>query len=148
MLKQIAIGMLSPFVGTMLSMGTIGDRIREAREAKGWTKAELARQLKVEPPTISQLESGETKSPSSENLLRLRDLGINPDFIMRGKGPKLLEDIEKKLKTDTLMSMIGELDESEADMVADVVKGIIRRKGGGSPNDPFKTDPPKTNGTQ
>lgn len=148
MLNQIAIGMLSPFVGRLLSMSTtIGERITEVRQAKGWTKAELARQLKVEPPTVSQLESGKTKAPSSENLLRMRDLGINPDYIMHGKGPKLLQDIETKLEVETLMSMLAEVDKEQRETVADMLRGMIRRKKGSSPNDPFKADPPEK-GTQ
>jgi len=127
-------------------MTTLGDRIKAAREAKGWSKAELARRLEVTAPTVSQLESGSSGAPSSETLLKMRDVGINPDYIMRGKGQKLIEDIEKKLKIDTLNSMLDELDESETDMVSDVVRGIIRRKSGSSLNDPFKQDPPNKDG--
>lgn len=148
MLNENAIGILLPSVGRLLGMvTTVGDRIKAAREAKGWNQAELARRLNVTAPTVSQLESGSSGAPSSETLLRMRDVGINPDYIMRGKGQKIIEDIEKKLKMDTLNSMIEELDEGETDMVSDVVRSIIRRKGSPSANDPFKTDPPPDKGT-
>ncbi len=141
--------MLSPFVGKMLGMtSTIGDRIRAAREAKGWNKAELARKLKVKPPSVTQLESGDSGAPSSETLMAMRDVGISPDYIMRGKGPKLIEDIERRLADDTLVSMIRELEREDQEIVEDMVKVIIRRKRGSSPNDPFKTDPPRGNDSQ
>lgn len=143
MLTRNAIGIPLPFVGTLIGMGTtVGERIREAREAKGWSQAELARRLKVKPPSVSQLESGDSGAPSSETLLRMRDAGINPDYIMRGKGPKLLEDIEKKLRADTLYSMFQEVDVEQQAVIEDMLRGMIRRKKGSSPNDPFKEDPP------
>lgn len=132
-----------PFVGTLIGMGTtVGERIREAREAKGWSQAELARRIRVRPPSVSQLESGDSGAPSSETLLRMRDAGINPDYIMRGKGPKLLGDIEKKLRADTLFSMLQEIDAEQQAVIEDMLRGMIRRKKGSSPNDPFKEDPP------
>lgn len=36
----------------------VGERIREAREAKGWLQKELARRLHVEPQTVSNWERG------------------------------------------------------------------------------------------
>lgn len=45
----------------------IHDRIRTAREAKGLSKAELARRLKLSRTTITQWESGET-APSRRHI--------------------------------------------------------------------------------
>jgi transcriptional regulator with XRE-family HTH domain len=121
---------------------TIGERIKEAREAKGWKPADLARALKLSAASISQLESGKSGAPSADTLLKMRDKGLNPDYIMRAKGPRLLDDIEQRLKDDTLFSMIGEMTAEQKDMLSDVARGIIRRKKQPSPNDPYKADPP------
>lgn len=63
--------------------------------------------------------------------MAIRNRGINPDYIMYGKGPKLAaEAIEHRLERQTLMGMIEELDDEECRSVASVVKLIIRRKQG------------------
>lgn len=126
---------------------TIGERIRAAREAKGLSQAELARRLGIRGPSLNNLESGESGKPSAETLLRMRDEGINPDYIMRGRGPKLLEAIERKLENETLMSMIDELDAAGRQAVLTMVKALRRNSGKPSGNDPFGFDPPE-GGTQ
>ncbi len=143
--------MLCPLVGRLVGMAsTVGERIREVRKGLGLKPAEFARKIGVKPPSVSQLESGDSKAPAAETLLRMRDVGINPDYIMRGKGPKFLspEEIEQTLRKQTLWSMLDELDADETGVVEDVVKGIIRRKKGSSPNDPFKKDAPGEEGIQ
>ena len=38
--------------------GSIGERIRELREAKGWTQIDLARESQIPQADISKLETG------------------------------------------------------------------------------------------
>ncbi|MED2235443.1 helix-turn-helix transcriptional regulator, partial [Bacillus thuringiensis] len=42
--------------------------IREARLQKGWTQLDLAKKSGVPQPTISQIESGERKYPTYQNI--------------------------------------------------------------------------------
>jgi len=44
-------------------MGDLADMVREAREARGLSQAELARRLGVPPQSIQQLEAGAVKNP-------------------------------------------------------------------------------------
>jgi putative transcriptional regulator len=37
---------------------TLGNRLREAREAKGWTQAELAERIGVSRKTVNTVENG------------------------------------------------------------------------------------------
>lgn len=59
---------------------TIGQRIKEAREARGWTQRELASRMGYKAwSTISRLENGQHahEKPSSRVLMALeRALGI------------------------------------------------------------------------
>lgn len=54
----------------------IAARIRQEREARGWSLGELARRTDIQPPNLSRLESGK-HVPSLETLERVADaLGV------------------------------------------------------------------------
>jgi len=67
-------------------MGTdFGRRLRELREAKKLTQAELAKLCDLGESTISFYESGK-REPSYEVLLRLAEkLGTTPNYLLTGK---------------------------------------------------------------
>lgn len=110
--------------------------------------AAFAKLIGISPPSLHDIESGKTGTLSARTIVGLLKIGVNLRFVDEGKGePMQKKEIEHQLATDTLVSMISELNVSETELVADLVRGIIRRKDGSSPNDPFKKDPPK-NGTQ
>jgi len=55
---------------------TIGERIKAAREAKGWTQAELAAKMDYHVDTISNLERGVYKPTSRAMMMFERVLKI------------------------------------------------------------------------
>ena len=62
-------------------------RIRELREVKDWSQAELARRSGVDQAIISRLESGETQSVNFPNLEKLASaLGCDPGYLIVKKG--------------------------------------------------------------
>jgi transcriptional regulator with XRE-family HTH domain len=70
-------------------ISTIGDRISAMRIEKRLSQAELGRQAGVTRSAIAQLESGLSKSPSAENVLRIADaLGVDARYLTFGAdGP-------------------------------------------------------------
>jgi len=50
---------------------TVGDRIKEERMKAGWSQTKLAQTSGVQPSTISQIESGDRKTPSTEVLEKI-----------------------------------------------------------------------------
>ncbi|WP_371261528.1 helix-turn-helix domain-containing protein [Bacillus sp. MUM 116] len=53
-------------------------KIREKRVEKGWTQFELAEKSGVPQPTISQIESGNRRYPTHENIKKIaKALEIN-----------------------------------------------------------------------
>jgi transcriptional regulator with XRE-family HTH domain len=126
-----------PHVGAMLSGMTtsIGRRLRETREElqkreglKKPNRAKFAREIKIAPASLTQLESGSSARPASETLLKLRDRGINPDYIMRGKGSKFTEKIERNINKLTILEMMDRMDDDEQQTVIDVAEKMIRHK--------------------
>ena len=68
-------------------MDTIGTRVREARQKRGMSRADLARAAGLSGGAVSRIESGE-RSPGAETLARLaRALGVELDYLMGGRQP-------------------------------------------------------------
>ena len=66
----------------------IGERIKELRESRGWSQAQLARKIHVSRPTVTQWESGSTENVRGENLIALaRVFGITIDELLTGEPP-------------------------------------------------------------
>jgi SOS-response transcriptional repressor LexA len=63
---------------------TIGDRIREAREAAGYTQAQLADLINIKQQSIQQWESGDTKRPKKINEIA-SILGVSVDYLLNGE---------------------------------------------------------------
>lgn len=62
---------------------TITLRVRELREARGWSQAELARRAGIRPSTLSAIENGQTKGVDFDTLEKLaRALEVDPGFLI------------------------------------------------------------------
>lgn len=63
---------------------TLGEIIRQYREARGMSQAVLARGAKVEGQTISNIETGATKTMRYEKLERVaKMMGTTPEELLR-----------------------------------------------------------------
>lgn len=57
-------------------------RLREARDARGWSQAELAQRADMQPSAIAHFEAARRK-PSFDNVRRLaKALGVSTDYLM------------------------------------------------------------------
>ncbi len=64
-------------------MRTIGDRIRNLREMRFWTKRELAARLGISESQLSRIENGKTATLSSDVLIGLtREFDVSADYII------------------------------------------------------------------
>ena len=68
-------------------MNSVGDRIRIERKSQKMSMAELGRLVGLSRSAIGQIESGDTKSPTAENLSKIADaLGLGYQWLIDGKG--------------------------------------------------------------
>ena len=68
-------------------MSPIVLRVRELREAKGWSQRDLARRAKVRQATVSAIEAGQTKGIDFVTLERLaKALAVDPGYLIVKKG--------------------------------------------------------------
>ena len=76
-------------------MSDIGRRIKELREAKGLSQAELGRRAGVSAAAVSQWENRQTKGLKGASLIRAAQaLGVEPSVLLSGStlAPELLAD--------------------------------------------------------
>lgn len=76
--------------GQITSVITIAERLKSAREAAELSQDELAKKAGVSQGTIANVEGGVRKNPR-ELLAIARAVGVNPEWLKSGKGPKLAE---------------------------------------------------------
>lgn len=71
----------------MPAMKTIGERIREEREAQGISREELALAAGIAKTTLADLEVGESKSTTKLHKIANR-LGVRAEWLETGSGAK------------------------------------------------------------
>ena len=60
----------------------IGERVAELRRGRGWEQDDLAAKAGVSQSTVSRVETGARRAPSSETMRRLaRALGVPVDAL-------------------------------------------------------------------
>lgn len=80
---------------TLLAMGTLAERITEARESAGLSKAELCRAARgrLTHAALSQLESGKSKALKAETALAIAAAtGSRVEWLVLGQLPKRKTD--------------------------------------------------------
>lgn len=70
----------------------IGDRLRAAREALGYTQKGVADAAGSKFRSWQDYEAGK-KSPGSQVIAGLVRLGVNANWVLTGEGPMMLADI-------------------------------------------------------
>lgn len=71
-------------------MAQFSERLRQLREARGWSQLDLAGECGLQSTAISHFETG-TRAPSFDNLKKLADaLNVNSDYLLgRSDEPQL-----------------------------------------------------------
>ncbi len=68
-------------------MSPIELRLRELRERRGWSQAELGRRAGVSASTVNRAERGETRTLSLGNLEKLAQaLGVQPGSLLKHRS--------------------------------------------------------------
>ena len=68
-------------------MPTIGDRIKEVREVRGWTQERLAKETGISKGFLSEIENNKgTGNMGADYVLRIANaLGVSLDYLMKGE---------------------------------------------------------------
>lgn len=105
----------------------VGVRLRHARKLRGLTQQELAKAAGVPQSAISEVETGESKSPSGTNLVSIAfALKVSPGWLAQGKGQ--MDATETPLPHDAMkvardwLKLAPEVRLKVADMIREMVK--------------------------
>lgn len=83
---------------------TIGARIKKFRELRKLTQAQLARLIGITQPSMSEIETGETRELMAETLLRISAaLKVNPFHLFSGKGPIEMRYVVDSQEAETVV---------------------------------------------
>ena len=123
-------------------MSTVGERIGEAREAAGLSKAEFARRLGLSRAAISKMENDPQRGVNGQTLVKIeKTTGYLGTWIATGKGHKKRGDIpapqpeykdsafgqltpdEQTLAIKMVLASMGEKDKAE------ILRFLISHKG-------------------
>ena len=100
---------------------TIGRRIQQFREAKGYTQEKFAEIVKLTPNYLSAIERG-VKTPSVETLVDIiNSLDVSADEIFTD-----VINVGYKVKASKLSEAISSLPQDEQNRIFAVVEALIK----------------------
>ena len=104
---------------------TIADRIKQLRQERQWTQAELAEKIGIKQKQISAYERG-VNSPSTDFLIKIADaFGVTLDFLafaVKGETAKLnIQDRELLRKFE----MVDSLSDEEKGLAKEILDLVI-----------------------
>lgn len=120
-------------------MQTIGDRIKELREAKNWTQDDLSEAAGIHRVTIAKYEAGKVE-PKSTSLGRLASaLGVDAGFLLgeideMTDEEKELWDLREEVRRDperrVLFSLARNADIEQVREAIAIIDALKRARGG------------------
>lgn len=88
----------------------VGQRLRYFRQAAGLNQREFAALIGVKPPSLSEIESGQSRAPAALTLLRAADaLGLDPMYLLTGAGSQIRSAAQLRADELRLLLLYREL---------------------------------------
>ena len=111
-------------------MATIGDRIREQREKRGWTQEKLAEEAQLSKSFLSDVENNK-RDISTTNALKIANaLGCSLQYLVSGETSKR-DDEREPIQIPTELSKAAEelkLSYSDTLTLLETHKSIVARR--------------------
>ncbi len=111
-----------------LDTTVISKRIREERERQSITQAKLAREAKVTPAAISQIESGK-RTPNVPVLHRIAGvLNVSMDYLIGQSDKSQVEDMAQNSEFLAFYGKFQELSRDDREQILDQMEFLRQRK--------------------
>ncbi len=113
-----------------LDTTVISKRIREERERQSLTQAKLAKEAKVTPAAISQIESGK-RTPNVPVLYRVAGvLNVSMDYLIGQSDHSQVEDMAQNSEFQAFYIKFKELTKGDREQILDQMEFLKQRKRG------------------
>jgi transcriptional regulator with XRE-family HTH domain len=111
-------------------MASVGERLRQIREALGWTQDDLAQKASISKGFLSDVEN-DKRNISAENALKIADaLGASLDYLLKGETGR--EELKRKpIEIPPALSKAAEelqLKYSETLALLEAHKSVVARR--------------------
>ena len=105
----------------------IGDKIKKAREAKGWSQKEVALSLKMDQSQYSKIENNKT-DPHLSTIEKIAEaLGVSTEeLFVADKVFKEVSSFDKSLVEK--MQLVEQLEENEKKSVFFIIDGLVTKQ--------------------
>lgn len=98
----------------------MGQRIKAARERKGYTQEQLAERLNMSVQHVSVIERG-VKAPKLETFIRIaNELDVNADFLLSD-----LLAVSAQLEASELYDSMREVSERDKERILKVIRVLV-----------------------
>lgn len=116
----------------------IGKRVKTLREAAGLSQSELARRVGIKPPSLWEIEAGETKTVKAATLMRLSEaLNADPAWLSTGRGAPYRMEVSGPDEGE-LVSIFRNLNASAQQAILGAARGILAAQPAPTKADPYK----------
>ena len=103
-----------------MNFKSMGQKIKRARERKGYTQEELAERVNLSVQHISVIERG-IKAPRLETFLNIaNELDVDADYLLAD-----LLNVSEQLTSNEWYDMMAEVSKKEKRRILEVVKVLI-----------------------
>ncbi|MGG3625493.1 helix-turn-helix transcriptional regulator [Bacillus gobiensis] len=118
-------------------MNTLGQRLRKAREQKGWSQTFVCKKLGISNSALSGYER-DYREPDADMIRKLADLyEVSTDFLLKKKeksGEEVFEDPDLQLAYKDMQ----EFDEDAKEQAINFIKWLKEQQKGRKPGDKQK----------
>lgn len=91
----------------------LGLRIALLRMSKGWSQAELGRQLGISTSAVGMYEQGR-RDPSLDTVVRLaRMFGVTTDYLLMGENKNIQEHVSVTIRVEALLQCLKQIEKEE-----------------------------------
>lgn len=104
----------------------LGERLKQLRQERGWSQADLATKVGTDPGQISRYENGKM-TPSAEAVVRLAEvLDVTTDYLLIESSPRRALHAPENVLGDRL-NTVSELTDEELGVVLSVIDGLVAK---------------------
>jgi transcriptional regulator with XRE-family HTH domain len=106
------------------------DRIKIFREYKSLKQVEFAKMIQVSRSTLSEIENGKNKNPSSSVIVNIRDAfnDINIEWLLTGKGEMIKDDAEEDTHSVNIMQIMELIEVMNNKQKNEILEYIIEKR--------------------